>query len=40
MARVTVQPVIWHHFSLDQAAAAMRARDDPQRIGKAVLDVA
>ena len=39
IARGKVQPVIWRHFPLDQAADAMRALDDPQRFGKVVLDV-
>ena len=40
MARGRVQPVIWRHFPLDQAADAMRALDDPGRFGKVVVDVA
>lgn len=39
MARGKVQPVMWRHFPLEQAADAMRALDDPQRFGKVVLDV-
>jgi NADPH:quinone reductase-like Zn-dependent oxidoreductase len=39
MARDKVQPVIWRHFPLEQAADAMRALDDSQRFGKVILDV-
>ena len=39
MVRGRVQPVVWRHFPLTQAADAMRSLATPERIGKVVLDV-
>ena len=39
IARGRVQPVIWRHYPLEQAAEAMRSLQDTERFGKVVLDV-
>jgi NADPH:quinone reductase-like Zn-dependent oxidoreductase len=39
MAAGRVRPVIWRHYPLEQAAAAMRSLQDKERFGKVVLDV-